>query len=54
MPKPIHHQFEDDLGDLVDRYLGEGIDIAKLKEVLRYEANHDHEERKRELESAKV
>ena len=48
-PKPLHHQFEDDLGALVDQYLSDGIDIDRLKGVLRYEADHDHEDRKREL-----
>lgn len=48
-PKPLHHKFEDDLGELVDQYLLDGIDIANLKRVLCYEADHDHEERRREL-----
>jgi len=47
--KPLSSQFEDDLGRLVDQYLSEGIDIAALKNVLRDEADHDHEERRREL-----
>ena len=46
---PLSSRFEDDLGRLVDQYLSEGIDIAALKNVLRYEADHDHEERRREL-----
>jgi hypothetical protein len=49
-PKPLSHQFEDELGAMVDRYLSEGIDIESLKQVLRYEADFDHEERRRDLQ----
>jgi hypothetical protein len=48
--KPLEHQFEDDLGKLVDRYLLDGIKIDALKRILQYEASHDHLDRRRELE----
>lgn len=48
-PKPLSHQLEDDLGAMVDRYLTEGIDIEALKQVLRYEADFDHEVRRQDL-----
>lgn len=48
-PKPLSHQFEDDLGALVDQYLRDGIDIEALKGVLRYEADFDHDIRKSDL-----
>lgn len=48
-PKPLDHQFEDDLGELVDRYLLDGVDIEKLKNILRYEATNDHVERRTAL-----
>jgi len=51
-PKPLAHQFEDALGALVDQYLSEGIDIDSMKQVLRYEADFDHEERRRDLQRA--
>lgn len=47
--KSLATQFEDDLASLVDRYLRDGIEIDKLKDVLRSEVGNDHEARKREL-----
>ena len=47
--KPLSHQFEDELGALVDRYLSEGIDIEAMKQVLRYETDFDHEIRRKDL-----
>ncbi|RZN19500.1 hypothetical protein [Bradyrhizobium sp. Leo121] len=47
--KPIHHQFEDELAVLIDRYLLEGIEISDLKQVLRFEAENEHEEIRRRL-----
>jgi len=44
MGRPLHHSFEDDLEELVDRYLLLGIEIEKLKMVLAYEAKNDHEQ----------
>lgn len=47
--KPIH-QFEDDLGELVDRYLLDGqITIDEIKSVVKHEASFDHAERLAEL-----
>jgi hypothetical protein len=49
MSKPIH-KFEDDLGELVDRYLLDGqVSIDEIKSVLKYEADFDHAERLAEL-----
>ena len=57
MRKPIH-QFEDDLGELVDRYLLEGqVTIEEIKSVLKHETGFDHAERQEELrkkEAARV
>jgi len=50
-PKPLDHQFEDELGELVDRYLLDGINIDALTRVLRYEAENDHFDRYRELKA---
>lgn len=49
MTKKLIHQFEDDLGALVDSYLKDGINIAKMKQVLRYEADYEHVARRCEL-----
>lgn len=47
--KPIH-QFEDELGELVDRYLLEQqITIDDIKNVLKYEASFDHADRLADL-----
>lgn len=47
--KPIH-QFEDELGELVDRYLLEQqITIDDIKTVLKHEAGFDHADRLAEL-----
>ena len=49
MTKPLHHQFEDDLGKLVDDYLLQGVEPADIVKVLKYEATHDHVARHLEL-----
>lgn len=47
--KPIH-QFEDEIGELVDRYLVEQqITIDDIKSVLKHETSFDHAERLAEL-----
>lgn len=47
--KPIH-QFEDELGALVDRYLLDGqVSIDEIKAVVKHEASFDHAERLKEL-----
>jgi len=49
MSKPIH-KFEDELGELVDRYLLEGeVSIDQVKAVLKHETSFDHAERLAEL-----
>lgn len=49
MKKPIH-QFEDELGELVDRYLLDGqVTIDEIKSVLKHETSFDHAERQAEL-----
>ena len=49
MKKPAH-QFEDDLGELVDRYLLDGqVSIDEIKAVVKNEATFDHAERLAEL-----
>lgn len=49
MTKPLIHQFEDDLGKLVDDYLLQGCFPPDIVRVLNYEAKHDHVERLTEL-----
>lgn len=49
MKKPLH-QFEDELGELVDRYLLDGqVTIDEIKSVLKHETSFDHAERLAEL-----
>lgn len=50
MPKPMKARFEDELGELVDRYLKDGLSPADIVFILNYEAQNDYAERKRELE----
>lgn len=50
MPKNPVHQFEDELGELVDRYLlDQQVSIEQIKIVLKHEASFDHHERLAEL-----
>jgi hypothetical protein len=51
--KPLHLKFEDDLSELIDQYLMSGIDIDALKDVLRGEAENDHEQIRSALRSWK-
>lgn len=53
-PEPLSNQFQNELGDLVDRYLIDGLSSNDIKYVLRCEADYDYEERRRELLEAKA
>lgn len=49
MTKKLINQFEDELGELVDRYLLDGLDGAAIKSTLHYEAEYSYVERLNEL-----
>jgi hypothetical protein len=50
MSKNPVHQFEDELGELVDRYLLEQqVSIEQIKIALKHETSFDHHERLAEL-----
>ncbi len=54
MAKTPINQFEDELGELVDRYLLEGlVGAADIKSVLRHEAEYNYVERMTELLAGK-
>lgn len=44
MSKPLVAQFEDELAQLIDRYLLDGLPAAEIVAVLQYETTQDFKE----------
>lgn len=44
MTKPLSAQFEDELAQLIDSYLLEGLPAAEIVAVLKYETTQDFKE----------
>lgn len=45
-------KFQDAIGEIVDQYLKEGMDVERMRDVLRDEASSDLYGRREELEAA--
>lgn len=49
MPKSLDEKFEDELADLVDQFLIDGLDIPAIESILKAELGSDLELRRQEL-----